>query len=228
MSTQETGGQPQGASVQDARAQAKADKAYRKAMRPWFKKKRFVIPIALVAVTALSVAVGGGDQPSSTVAGSAGAGQQPASAGQQQAKGGQQAVGESGDVKIGVPVRDGAFEFTVGKPKDEGASIGSGMTKVNAQGKFIVIPVDVTNIGDQAKTLEATSQKLIDSKGREFNTSHEFFALPDANKAFLENINPGNTVKQAPLLFDVPKDVELATLELHDSMFSGGVKVSLK
>lgn len=33
-----------------AKAQAAADKAYRKASRPWFKKKRFILPLILVAI----------------------------------------------------------------------------------------------------------------------------------------------------------------------------------
>ena len=41
-----------------------------------------------------------------------------------------------------------------------------------------------------------------------------------------DNINPGNTVN-AKIVFDMPKDANPATLELHDSMLSGGVKVSL-
>jgi len=38
------------------KAQAKADKAYRKASRPWFKKKRFIL-LLLVVVTAIIIAV---------------------------------------------------------------------------------------------------------------------------------------------------------------------------
>jgi tRNA_anti-like len=38
----------------DAKARAAADKAYRKASRPWFKKKRFILPLILVAVMIIS------------------------------------------------------------------------------------------------------------------------------------------------------------------------------
>ncbi|WP_313407655.1 hypothetical protein [Aeromicrobium sp.] len=43
------------------KAAAKAAKAYAKATRPWFKKKRFIIPIALVALAVISPALGGED-----------------------------------------------------------------------------------------------------------------------------------------------------------------------
>ncbi|WP_336714495.1 DUF4352 domain-containing protein [Arthrobacter sp. USHLN218] len=44
----------------DAKAQAKADKAYKKATRPWYKKKRFIFPLALVALIAVITAMSGG------------------------------------------------------------------------------------------------------------------------------------------------------------------------
>lgn len=43
----------------DAKAQAAADKAYRKASRPWFKKKRFILPLILVAIILISSLAGG-------------------------------------------------------------------------------------------------------------------------------------------------------------------------
>ncbi|MBP2339192.1 hypothetical protein JOF41_005370 [Saccharothrix coeruleofusca] len=59
--------QPQGPSPafdnpRDARAQARADKAYRKAQRPWYKKKRFILLLALLAIVVIvAVNVSGGD-----------------------------------------------------------------------------------------------------------------------------------------------------------------------
>jgi hypothetical protein len=44
------------------------------------------------------------------------------------------------------------------------------------------------------------------------------------NDVFLKEINPGNSVK-GTLVFDMPKDAKPATIEMHDSRFSGGVVV---
>ena len=53
----------------NARAQRKADKAYAKASRPWFKKKRLWL-LAALAVLVVAGALGGGEQePSSSQAG---------------------------------------------------------------------------------------------------------------------------------------------------------------
>lgn len=52
----------------DGKAQAAADKAYRKATRPWFKKKRFIIPLALVLIWIISsIANGGKDDTAANV-----------------------------------------------------------------------------------------------------------------------------------------------------------------
>lgn len=45
----------------DARADVAAEKARTKAMRPWYKKKRFLIPIGLVVLIGIAAAAGGGD-----------------------------------------------------------------------------------------------------------------------------------------------------------------------
>lgn len=51
---------PQGDFKRDAKAQAAAEKAYRKASRPWFKKKRFILPLILVAIILISSLANGG------------------------------------------------------------------------------------------------------------------------------------------------------------------------
>jgi hypothetical protein len=58
----------------DGKAQAAADKAYRKASRPWFKKKRFLFPLIIVVIIIItSVSNGGKKDSSATVAPSTGA-----------------------------------------------------------------------------------------------------------------------------------------------------------
>lgn len=53
----------------DPKAQARADKAYRKAMRPWWKKKRFILPLLLL-VLIVAANLGGGDEESTAAGGS--------------------------------------------------------------------------------------------------------------------------------------------------------------
>jgi hypothetical protein len=63
----------------EARAQASAEKAYRKAQRPWYKKKRFIVPLALVLLIAVVSALsGGGGGAATTAPGGPAAAQDPA------------------------------------------------------------------------------------------------------------------------------------------------------
>jgi hypothetical protein len=59
------------ATPRDAKAQAKAEKAYRKASRPWFKKKRFWALGAILLLVLISALTGGGDDTGAASSGSA-------------------------------------------------------------------------------------------------------------------------------------------------------------
>lgn len=128
---------------------------------------------------------------------------------------------------IGDAVRDRKFEFVVTKVDCSKSKVGSQYLNKKAQGKFCMISVNVKNIGKEAQMFDGSSQKATDAKGTEFSNdgAAEMYANEDTS-TFLNEINPGNSSK-GHLVFDVPKSTKLTGLELHDSPFSGGVKVSL-
>lgn len=125
---------------------------------------------------------------------------------------------------VGDRVRDGKFEFRVTGVLTA-RKVGSAYLSKTAQGRFYRVNVTVRNVGDEPQTLDSSSQKLYDAAGREYAADGEAGMYIDS-KAFLEDINPGNSVKAA-LVYDLPKNVKPAVIELHDSPFSGGVKVRL-
>ncbi|GAA0338446.1 DUF4352 domain-containing protein [Actinoallomurus spadix] len=128
---------------------------------------------------------------------------------------------------IGREYRDGKFAFTVTKVKKGVRRVGNEYVGRTAQGRFVLVYVTVVNIGKEARTFDSSSQKLTDTEGRQFDADSEAtIVMGDESKAFLENINPGNGV-HGILVFDLPAGVSLKSLELHDSPFSGGVKVPL-
>lgn len=131
-----------------------------------------------------------------------------------------------GDVAgIGDPARDGKFEFTVTRVQPGIQRIGGEFGK-EAQGQFVLVHVTVSNIGNESQLFDGSAQKLFDKQGREFSADTEAAIYLDESKSFLNQINPGNTVKGI-VVFDVPKEVTPVKLELHDSIFSGGVAVNL-
>jgi hypothetical protein len=129
---------------------------------------------------------------------------------------------------LNKPAKDGKFQFTVTGMKCGLDQVGSDLVGQRAQGQFCLVDVRVKNIATSAEIFNDSSQKGYDAVGTEYSVDST--AGVYANKeysTFLEQINPGNTVR-GKLAFDVPADAKLAAVVLHESMFTEGVKVPLK
>ncbi len=207
---------PQFADPKTAKAQAKAEKAYRKASRPFYKKKRFILlaVIALIVIIVIATSSGGDEgssSSSSTDGGSSSTG------------------GGSSENAVGLnqAVQDGKFEFTVTGVDCSKNTLGADPISTQATGVFCLVNVSVANIGDEAQTLDSTSQYGYDAAGKKFSTDTEAaFYLENGGDTLFEQLNPGTSV-DGVLVFDVPAETQLTKLELHDSPFSGGVTVNL-
>jgi Domain of unknown function (DUF4352) len=134
------------------------------------------------------------------------------------------AAGAPGTPGVGQEVRDGKFEFVV---KGVRRSMGEGMAK--PRGEFVVVTMTVANIGNEPQSFFIQNQKLIDGSNRQYaadfsaaswiNSGHD-------NESMLMDMNPGFTITtQVP--FDVPVGTTASAIEVHDSAFSGGAKISL-
>lgn len=128
---------------------------------------------------------------------------------------------------IGEPARDGKFEFTVKSTKCGVSKVGTNLLGAKAQGQFCLITINIKNIDKEAQMFDASNQKAYDAAGTEYSADGSAAIYANKNgETFLNDINPGNQVTGV-VVFDIPKDVTLTKLELHDSMFSGGVTVAL-
>ena len=126
----------------------------------------------------------------------------------------------------GTPVRDGKFEFTVNRVECGKSRVGTADFGQTAQGQFCFVYMKVENIGREAQTLDGSAQYLYAGGGKRYDADTEAAIYLDDSKTFLEDINPGNAV-DGIVVFDVPKSAKPERLELHDSLFSGGVTVEL-
>lgn len=129
---------------------------------------------------------------------------------------------------VGTPVRDGKFEFTITKVQRGVKSVGESFMAENAQGEFTILSVTVKNIGDKPQTIFDSNQKAFTASGQEYSPSTSAsIAMPNNSDFFIKEVNPGNSVK-GYLVFDAPAGSKLTKVELHDSMFSGGVSASIE
>lgn len=184
----------------------------------WFKKHKILtVVLVLVGLVAIGGAMGGGNQT-----------QQPANQAAETAP--PEPANQPQLAKIGEPARDGRFEFVVRSIECGHASVGSDFMTRTAQGQFCFLTVNVKNIGNERQSLLADNQKLLDAGNREFSADSlaTLYAGPQGTTAtWLNDINPGNSV-EGIIVFDVPKDVTPVVARLHDSAFSGGVRVNLQ
>jgi hypothetical protein len=186
----------------------------------WFKKHKILTGILALIVLAIiiSVSSGSGSDNQSNDQGSSS---------------GSASNNTPKTAKIGQPVRDGKFEFTVKGMKCGEKSVGNEFLKTKAQGQFCRVNLTVKNIGDEAQTLDSSSQYAFNSSGQKYSADDEAAIYADtsngstASGTWYNDVNPGNTVK-GDLFFDVPAGVRPVKVELHDSAFSNGVEVSLK
>ena len=185
----------------------------------WFARHKVLTVIGgFIAIGIIASAAGGGSKTPSTTNDNAKASASPT------------AEKTATTAKIGQIANDGRFQFTVTGMKcgEPNVSDVSGYITKNAQGQYCLLHINVKNTGDKAQTLDSMSQYVYNSKGQKYSSDDEAtIYINPTNGTFLNQINPGNTVK-GTVVFDIPKDVKPVTAELHDSALSGGVKVDLR
>jgi hypothetical protein len=128
---------------------------------------------------------------------------------------------------IGSKARDGKFQFVITRVS-HAKRVGDSFLSQKAQGKYTVLHMVVTNIGSVAQTLDDSTQYVYDSRGRQFSadTQADIYGNGTSNSVFLSQINPGGSIT-GRIYFDMPTGDKAVKAVLHDSMFSGGVTVSL-
>ncbi|TYQ10798.1 UNVERIFIED_ORG: uncharacterized protein DUF4352 [Gordonia westfalica J30] len=220
-------GQPYGQQPQYAPGPYGAPPAYQAPIQPPKKKKKWpwIVGILVVLIVIIAAVSGGGDDSSDNTASSGGS-----NSGDQAGSG-----SDNGDEKtdeqaagLNTPVRDGKFEFVVKNVEAGLSSVGDNQFLTEeAQGQFVIVTMTVSNTSKEPKSFSPSDQKLFDTEGRSFepDTSAQI-SLGAGDIPVWDNINPGNTV-EVKVVYDMPTDAKPASIELHDSMFSDGVKVNL-
>jgi hypothetical protein len=176
--------------------------------------------VALFVIIGIASAAGSGGNSGGSSTGSAstgGSGQQAAAP----------AAPAAAGPHIGQAAADGKFSFTV-TGLGHAHTVGNQYFGATAQGHYVVLDITVRNIGTEAQTFDDSAQYVYDSAGRKFSADGQadIYGNKAGNAPFLQSINPGNSVT-GRLYFDLPKGDHAVKAELHDSMFSGGVTVSL-
>jgi hypothetical protein len=97
-----------------------------------------------------------------------------------------------------------------------------------APGRFTILSVTVTNIANQAQTLDDSRSVRIRGDGAKFtaDSAADIFINGSKNSVFFNDINPGNAV-HGKIVSDMAKGDRAVRAELRDSLSGNGVTVSL-
>ncbi len=212
----------------NAKADAKAAKARAKALRPWYRKKRVILPAVIVVIIIVAAAAGGKKNTPSAAGGQTTT--TSAAAGGQTTTTTVAAGGGSSLPKFGTLVKDGDFSFRPSQLVCNIMSVGSSsnFNLTTPTGQFCRITINIYNHSTTTQMVDVTSQYAVDSKGRQYpgDSTADSSGNPNLNSVLgldTMSLNPGLSVS-GYLYFDMPKGDTPHYFIFHDSSFSGGVK----
>ena len=194
-----------------AKAEAKAAIARAKSLRPWFKKKRFIIPGIIIVVIAISAAAGGGENTSTTATVAQGAG------------GNNNAVTTTSGAStagFGTIVKDGAFSFRATQLVCNIHNVG-GSYGATATGQYCRITLWIYNHTNSGQMFDPNNQVAVDSRNRQY-TGDTTADIYSGHSMSLTTINPGLSITGF-VYFDMPHGDKPSYFIFHDSAYSGGV-----
>lgn len=125
---------------------------------------------------------------------------------------------------IGMPARDGSFEFVVTGVGRAPAVADPQFPELQktADGEYVLVEMTVTNVGADPQTFFPSFNTLTDG-AMEYEADDEAWIYLGNT---LADLNPGDTIDTA-VVFDVPVGTQPQAIELHDGPFSDGVTVGL-
>jgi hypothetical protein len=199
--------------VRAARADGKAEKARQKAMRPWFKKKRFIIPLAFVALVIVIAAAGSGEDAERVGT----AGDVPRSEGSPTTAAGAAPSSAGSTFKVGEIVRKGSLEAAV-LSVDPNVAPTNQFLRPAAGKKIVSVELQVKNTGTKSAQLSSLLQfKLRDSTNAQYDIS-----LLGKEPRFPEGeLSPGTT-NRGFVSFEVPTAATGLQFAFDANIFGGG------
>ena len=207
------------------RAEAAARKAYVKANRPWYKKKRWIgaiIILAIIVIASLGSGGGGGDDPKKV----------DSSGNTVDNKKDDKAGTKSHPVVIGETVELQGTRYTVNSAKTA-ATVGGEFLEEKAGGVYVIVELTIENTKDETKTFLDEAAKFIGSNGKKYSTDSDgtISAMGDDGEPLIfEDMQP-DVPKTGVLVYDVPKAAVSGGLMQVSDLFGRGdayIQLSLK
>jgi hypothetical protein len=164
--------------------------------RAWYKRPWPLIGGGFLLLILISAVAGGGSQGKNSSGGSGG-----------------KSDAESA-VGINQPITVKGTKYEVSSVRDT-FSVGDSFTKVKADGVFVIVEIQLTNLKNDTRTITSNAIKLVTSDGKIYDTADDaLFAVDD--QILLEQVQPG-LPKKGTLVYDIPlRSTTGAKLQVED------------
>lgn len=122
------------------------------------------------------------------------------------------------------PIRDGQFEFILSAVETGITRLGGPTSGRDADGKFTVVRVQVTNTGDTRSVFDYSFQQLLDDTAA--TRQADLVGSMVLNGEFRHEYAPG-VATTVQLAFDLPADATPTALVMHAFEGSPGARIAL-
>ncbi|GAA2080021.1 hypothetical protein GCM10009821_20390 [Aeromicrobium halocynthiae] len=203
---------------ENPRAAAKAAKAYAKASRPWYRKKRWIAAI-VIGVLVLFAAVSGGGEEGATRADTS----EVAAGGSAGDEGDAEEVTQDAPVAVGEAVELEGTRYVVESVRTS-PTVGSEFFEEQANGIYVIVDLTIENLKDETKVFSDTAAVFRANNDKSYSTDSDgtFAALGDDGEPLIfEEMQP-DLPKTGLLVFDVPESVVAGGLLEVSDLFGRG------
>lgn len=204
------------------KAELKAGKAYEKATRPWYKKKRWIGgTILLVIVVMMSLGGGGGSDPKKV-----------GSSGKTLDSTGDKVGTKSDPVAVGETIELEGTRYTVESAKTA-STVGGEFLEDKAGGVYVIVELTIENTKDETKTFMSEAAKFICGNDKKYDTDSDgtISAMgEDGEPLIFEDMQP-DVPKTGALVYDVLKAAVSGGLLQVSDLYGRGdayIKFALK
>ena len=214
------------------KAAAKAAKAYAKASRPWFKKKRWWALGVIVLIIIISVATSGGNDGPKVVdnGGSSSSVSNQADTGSAKTGGKAELGSKENPARVGQTVELAGTRYTVKKAKAASKIGDPSMFGARANGTFVIVTLTIENMKNETKTFMQDATKFLAPSGASYSPdSNGTTAAMGTNKEplWLADMQP-RLPKTGVIVFDVPPSaLKGGLLEVSDLFGEGSAYINL-
>lgn len=202
---------PSGApmSAKEAKAEARAARARAKALRPWYRKKRWwVLAIVVIGIVASIAAIGGSDDDTTTAPGSEASADAP---------GGGRTAGGQDVYAVGQTAHTGDFDVTMHTVEDPFVSSNQ-FDRPSEGNRFVAVELTVTNTSDEQRTLSTLlGAEVTDSLSRVWDVALAGLDLPQ-----LDGTVPPGESRRGWIVFEVPDDATGLRLRIKGNLTATG------